>query len=40
MPLFDTDRQTSERQDHLVAVMDRVRDRFGTGAVRLGRLAG
>jgi DNA polymerase-4 len=38
MPLFDTDRKITERQDHLVAVMDRVRDRFGTGAVRMGRL--
>jgi hypothetical protein len=39
MPLFDTDRQITERQDHLVAVMDQVRDRFGTSAVRFGRLA-
>ena len=39
MPLFDTDRQTIDRQDHLVAVMDQVRDRFGTGAVRFGRLS-
>jgi DNA polymerase-4 len=38
MPLFDTDRQTTEQQDHLVAVMDQVRDRFGTGAVQFGRL--
>ncbi len=38
MPLFDTDRQITDRQDHLVAVMDRVRDRFGTSAVRFGRL--
>ncbi len=37
MPLFDTDRQTTERQDHLVAVMDQVRDRFGTNAVRMGK---
>lgn len=37
MPLFDTDRQTTERQDYLVAVMDRVRNRFGTNAVRFGR---
>jgi DNA polymerase-4 len=38
MPLFDTDRRITERQDHLVAVMDRVRDRFGTAAVRFARL--
>lgn len=37
MPLFDTDRQTTERQDYLVAVMDQVRDRFGTSAVRMGK---
>ncbi len=37
MPLFDTDRKASDRQDHLVAVMDRVRARFGTSAVRVGR---
>jgi DNA polymerase-4 len=37
MPLFDTDRRTTERQDHLVAVMDRIRDRFGAASVRVGR---
>ena len=38
MPLFDADRQTIRRQDHLVAVMDRVRDRFGSQAVQVGRI--
>lgn len=40
MPLFDTDRRTTERQDHLVAVMDRIRERFGAASVRVGRFAG
>ena len=35
--LFASDRKENEKQDHLVAVIDRVRDRFGHNAIRMGR---
>jgi DNA polymerase-4 len=36
--LFASDRKENEKQAHLVAVIDRVRDRFGHNAVRMGRM--
>jgi len=35
--LFASDRKENEKQAHLVAVIDRVRDRFGHNAIRMGR---
>ncbi len=37
LPLFDDDRQAAVRQQNLVAVMDKVRNRFGAAGVRMGR---
>ena len=36
MPLFDEDRRLATRRENIVAVMDRIRDRFGDPAVRMG----
>jgi DNA polymerase-4 len=35
--LFEPERRMAERQDRLVAVMDRIRQRFGTDALAMGR---
>ncbi len=40
LPLFEEERRHVLRREHLVAAMDRIRDRFGMEAVRMGRLAG
>jgi DNA polymerase IV len=40
MPLFQDDRRMAARRESIVAVMDRIRDRFGDPAVRLGRSSG
>lgn len=37
MPLFEEERQTSARQENIIAAMDKIRDRFGAQAVRVGR---
>jgi DNA polymerase IV len=37
LPLFDDDRLISARQENLVAVLDKVRNRFGSAGVRVGR---
>jgi DNA polymerase-4 len=39
LPLFEEERRTVLRREHLVAAMDRIRDRFGIQAVRMGRVA-
>ncbi len=39
LPLFEEERRTVLRREHLIAAMDRIRDRFGTQAVRIGRVA-
>lgn len=36
--LFEPERRMAERQDRLVATMDRVRQRFGTDALAMGRM--
>lgn len=35
--LFEPERRLAEKQDRLVAAMDRIRRRFGTGALAMGR---
>ena len=37
MPLFEEERQTCARQENIIAAMDKIRDRFGAQAVRVGR---
>ncbi len=37
IPLFDEDRQVDVRRERIVAAMDKIRDRFGTTAVHVGR---
>jgi DNA polymerase-4 len=37
MPLFQDDHRTAARHESIVAVMDRIRDRFGDPAVRTGK---
>jgi DNA polymerase-4 len=39
LPLFEEECRTVLRREHLIAAMDRIRDRFGTQAVRMGRAA-
>jgi DNA polymerase-4 len=39
MPLFEDERRAAARRDSIVAVMDRIRDRFGDPAVRIARVA-
>jgi len=36
--LFEPERRMAERQDRLVATMDRIRQRFGTDALAMGRM--
>jgi DNA polymerase-4 len=38
VPLFADERRLYDRRESLVAVMDRIRDRFGDPAVRMGRM--
>ncbi len=40
LPLFDDDRQAAVRQQNLVAVMDKVRKRYGVACVQMGRSLG
>jgi DNA polymerase-4 len=35
--LFEPERRTAEKQDRLVAAMDRIRQRFGSDALAMGR---
>jgi len=35
--LFAPERRVAERQDRLIAAMDRIRRRFGTDALAMGR---
>jgi DNA polymerase-4 len=37
MPLFEEERQTTVRQENIVAAMDQIRNRFGFQAVQMGR---
>lgn len=37
MPLFEEERRTVVRQDHIIAAMDRIRERFGWEAVGVAR---
>lgn len=37
LPLFDLERETMEKRNHLIGVLDRVHGRFGHDAVRVGR---
>jgi DNA polymerase IV len=37
MPLFENERRLAARRENIVAVMDKIRDRFGAPAVRLAR---
>jgi DNA polymerase-4 len=36
--LFEPERRMAEKQDRLVATMDRIRQRFGTDALAMGRM--
>ena len=38
--LFEPERRMAEKQDRLVAAMDRIRHRFGTDALAMGRVVG
>ena len=40
LPLFDAEQRVMARQTSLIAAMDRIRERFGTDAVGMGRLIG
>ena len=40
LPLFESEQRTITRQTNLIAAMDRIRERFGTEAVAMGRLVG
>lgn len=39
LPLFEEERSVVLRQEHIIAAMDRIRDRFGGNAIQMGRLA-
>ncbi|MFZ1986304.1 MAG: hypothetical protein WAU91_17960, partial [Desulfatitalea sp.] len=39
LPLFEEERQTVLRQEHIIAAVDRIRERFGIEAVKMGRPA-
>jgi DNA polymerase-4 len=39
LPLFEEERLTVLRQEHIIAAMDRIRERFGVAAVKMGRTA-
>jgi DNA polymerase-4 len=36
-PLFEQERRTIQRQENVITVLDRIRDRFGSRAVQVGR---
>jgi DNA polymerase-4 len=40
LPLFETEQRVMARQTSLIAAMDRIRERFGTESVGMGRLVG
>lgn len=39
LPLFEEERQTVLRQEHIITAVDRIRQRFGDSAIQMGRLA-
>jgi DNA polymerase IV len=39
LPLFEEERQAVLRQEHIIAAVDRIRERFGIEAVKMGRQA-